>query len=306
MLYTNPDLGNFAKDPAVIELGGETYLYHSIYEKNTKILGIGIARMTADDTFERIAEFPRTQDCEKNGVGAPAAIVFGDTVHLFYQTYGNGPKDAICHAVSRDGVHFEKDETNPVFAPREPWAKMPDWSCGRAIDADVAVHDGKVFLYFATRDKEFKRQITGAAYCEMPENPNTPGAFSAGKWKLHPDIVLEPELDWEKTCIEAPAALEQDGHVYLFYAGAYNCAPQWIGCAVSEDGLHFRRLFVEEPLMKNGAPGSWNASESGHPYIYRAEDGTVWLYYQGSPDMGKTWYLSRCRIAIENGIPRIL
>ncbi len=298
MLYTNEDLQCFAKDPCVVELGGETYLYHSIFEKGTKILGIGIAKKNGEDTFVRVAEFVRTQPCEENGVGAPGAIVLDGVIHLFYQTYGNGPLDAICHATSVDGIHFEKDPTNPIFAPREPWAQMPSWSCGRAIDADVTILGDRIILYFATRDKEFKRQIVGAATAAADSD------FSRGCWTLHPDIVLEPTLDWEKTCIEAPAALTVGHCVCMFYAGAYNCAPQWIGCAVSDDGLHFTRLFVDEPFMKNGDAGSWNASESGHPYVYKAEDGVVWLYYQGSPDMGKTWYLSRTVVHPEELLDR--
>ncbi|HML49704.1 MAG TPA: glycoside hydrolase, partial [Clostridia bacterium] len=47
--------------------------------------------------------------------------------------------------------------------------------------------------------------------------------------------ILAPELSWEWDCIEAPAAVTYHGKVYLFYAGAYNCAPQQVGCAVSED-----------------------------------------------------------------------
>ena len=143
-----------------------------------------------------------------------------------------------------------------------------------------------------------KRQIVGAAYADV-----TPGLD--GKFEFFPDIVLEPTLDWERDCIEAPAALEYDGRVWLFYAGSYNCAPQQIGCAVSDDGFHFKRLFIEKPLLPCGNPGDWNASESGHPYIYKADDGRIWLYYQGSPDGGKNWYISRREIAFENGIPAL-
>ena len=78
----------------------------------------------------------------------------------------------------------------------------------------------------------------------------------------------------------------------MFYAGAYNCAPQQIGCAVSDDGVFFRRI-SSEPLVRPGEPGSWNACESGHPYVFRDDDGSAWLFYQGSPDMGQSWYLSR-------------
>ena len=295
MYYTNPDFGCFAKDPAVVEFGGAWYLYHSVVVE--KKLGVGISRSTDGDHFERIAVLPFEQECEQTGVGAPGAIVLDGKVHLFYQTYGTGKLYAICHAVSDDGVHFVKDVSNPIFAPREPWAEMPEWSCGRAIDADVCVFGDRLILYFATRDKAFERQIVGAAWAPVDSD------FSRGSWTLCPKLVLEPTLDWEITCIEAPAALVRDGKVWLFYAGAYNCAPQQIGCAVSEDGFTFRRLFVEKPLLANGAPGTWNESESGHPYIYQADDGRIWLYHQGSNDKGKTWYLSRREIVFENGLP---
>ena len=296
MLYTNKDLGNFAKDPAVVEFGGSWWLYHSVLEN--RVLGVGIARSEDGENFTYIGKIPLTLDCEKHGIGAPGAIVYGGKIHLFYQTYGNGKLDAICHAVSSDGVNFIKDESNPVFAPREPWTALPGWSCGRAIDADVCIHDGKLILYFATRDRDFKRQIVGAAYQEL--TPELDREF-----RFFPEIVLEPELDWERDCIEAPAALERDGKVYLFYAGSYNCAPQQIGCAVSDDGFHFRRLFIEAPFLACGKPGEWNSSESGHPYIYEANDGRIWLYYQGSPDGGKSWYLSRREVSFDGGLPRL-
>ena len=304
MLFTTPIYSGesdrrFAKDPAVIELGGKYYMYFSIMETE-KILGIGIAESADGDDFRVVGIFPRTQECEKNGVGAPGAIVIDGAVHLFYQTYGNGKLDAICHAVSADGVNFTKDATNPVFAPREPWAVMPEWACGRAIDADVVLFDGKLFLYIATRDKEFKRQIVGVAWADAASD------FSSGSFTFSPEIVLEPVLPWEQECIEAPAAMVHGGRVYMFYAGAYNCKPQQIGCAVSDDGIHFERLFVDAPLLVPGKPGDWNACESGHPYIYPANDGRVWLYYQGSPDMGKTWMLSRREVVFDGGLPRLV
>lgn len=295
MLYTHKTISDFAKDPAVAEFAGRWFLYHSTWDEKRR-LGVGIAVSDDGENFEYLGNLPLTLECEKNGVGAPAAIVWNGKLHLFYQTYGNGKLDSICHAVSDDGVNFEKVGTSPVFAPREPFCEMPEWSCGRAIDADVCVHDGKLILYFATRDRDFKRQIVGAACAEL--TPNLDGEFG-----FFPDIVLEPTLDWERDCIEAPAALGIDGKVFLFYAGSYNCAPQQIGCAVSDDGLHFERLFVEKPLLECGKPGDWNSSESGHPYIYRANDGRIWLYYQGSPDNGKNWYISRREVVFECGMP---
>jgi len=292
MLYTNADFENYAKDPAVVQFNGKYFLYHSIMIDGR--LNIGISCSEDGENFVRIANLPITQKCEKNGIGAPGCILVKGQIHLFYQTYGNNKLDAICHAVSSDGINFVKDESNPVFAPRMPWAKMPSWSCGRAIDADVCVFGDKMILYFATRDKDFEKQIVGAAWAYLDSD------FSAGDFYLHKEPELKPELDWEMTCIEGPASVVIDGKVYMFYAGAYNCSPQQIGCAVSDDGFRFRRL-SDQPFLSNGAPGDWNASESGHPYVYETDDGHLWLYYQGSPDMGKSWYLSRRELLFDKG-----
>ena len=283
----------YAKDPAVVRFCGRYYLYYSSYYEDggREKLGIGIAVSDDMECWTVAGRVPITQECEKNGIGAPGAIVLNGTLHLFYQTYGNREKDAICHATSSDGLNFSKDETNPVFHPTS------DWCAGRAIDADAAVFHGRLFLYFATRDHAMKIQKVGVASAPLDS------AFSRGDWKQEaPRAVLSPELEWEGECIEAPAALSREGKIYLFYGGAYNCSPQQIGAAVSADGVSFRRIFAE-PFLPAGGKGEWNEGESGHPYVFEDDDGTVWLFYQGTADGGESWYLTRCRISFENGIP---
>jgi beta-1,2-mannobiose phosphorylase / 1,2-beta-oligomannan phosphorylase len=92
---------------------------------------IGVAESNDLYQWRKIAEINPQADYERRGLCAPGAIVREGKIHLFYQTYGNGPKDAICHAWSSDGVNFERDETNPLFSPRG------NWTNGRAIDAEV-------------------------------------------------------------------------------------------------------------------------------------------------------------------------
>ena len=296
MLFTNEKRGCFAKDPAVVRFKGIYYLYYTIkYGENPFKIGIGIACSSDMEVWEEAGEFPLTDECEQNGVGAPAAIVLNEQVHLFYQTYGNWKRDAICHAVSNDGIHFEKDTSNPVFRPSD------DWCCGRAIDADICIFDGKLFLYFATRDHEMVSQKVGCAWAPLDSD------FSRMAWtQAIPQSTLTPELKWEGQCIEAPATIVNKGQVFLFYGGSYNCKPQQIGCAVSDDGIFFRRIFTG-PFLTNGQAGSWNSCESGHPYAFRDDDGRAYLFYQGSSDMGKTWYLSKAEISFnEQNIPFIL
>lgn len=286
---------NFAKDPAVIRFGGRYYLYFSGYcnHAEKEVLVVGIASSPDMEHWNFIEYMPLTQECEKSGVGAPAAYVEGGKAHLFYQTYGNQERDAICHAISDDGIHFEKDVTNPIFSPTK------DWCCGRAIDADVVAFHGKLFLYFATRDHEMKIQKQGCAYAPLGSD------YSRAAWTQAVNAaILSPEFVWEGKCIEAAATLVYNKKIYLFYGGSYNCTPQQIGYAVSDDGIRFTKP-QNTPFIPCGNPGDWNASESGHPYAFVDDDGKIYLFYQGSPDGGKSWYLSRCQIDFTDGVPYV-
>ena len=287
----------FAKDPCVIRFRGRGYLYFSkqlVEETGYDRFVIGIAVSDDLENWEEVGVILPEQDAEGRGLAAPGAIVLDGMIHLFYQSYGQFPRDYICHATSTDGIHFDRDETNPVVIPEG------DWNVHRAIDADVAVFGDELFLYWATRDQEMKIQMLGVSTAKRGSG------FHRGDWVQRcTESVLKPELPWEQECIEAPAALARDDRVYLFYAGAYNCSPQQIGCAVSDDGVHFIRI-QDKPLLTNGPADAWNASESGHPYVFEDEDGKVYLFYQGSPDGGRNWFLSRAIIVFdEAGVPAV-
>lgn len=285
----------FAKDPAVVRFQNRYLLYYSIPPFGDGRIGdgwgIGIAESDDLHTWRRCGELTPGAEYEARGLAAPGAIVHDGRVHLFYQTYGNGRNDAICHAVSDDGLRFTRNPSNPIFRPTGAW------NCGRAIDADVILHDGQAFLYYATRDPEMRVQMLGVATAPID------GGFDRGSWVQRGEgPILAPELPWEQECIEAPAVCRRAGRFVMFYGGAYNNKPQQIGCAQSADGITWRRS-ANEPWLPNGAPGEWNASESGHPFIFTDDDGRTYLFFQGNDDHGRTWYLSHIPVAWDGAIP---
>ena len=154
----------YSKDPHVVNFKGNYLMYYSIPPlKGDPSSGwnIGIARSKDLNNWTKVGEITPAPgaDYEKKGLCAPGALVKDGKVHLFYQTYGNGKDDAICHAVSQDGIHFDRNPTNPIFRP------TGDWNCGRAIDAEVFEFKGRYFLYFATRDMEYQIQMQGVSTC---------------------------------------------------------------------------------------------------------------------------------------------
>lgn len=300
MRYADSSRGRpFSKDPAVVKFEGRYLMYHSLPPfgdgRENDGWSIGIAESDDLTEWQKVGEMrgiPGTH--EENGICAPGAMVKDGQVHLFYQTYGNGRDDAICHATSSDGLHFERNPTNPIFAP------TGDWNAGRAIDADVIAFQGKLFLYYATRDPAMKIQMQGVATAPLDSD------YRRDDWTQRSDgPILKPELPWETQCIEAAACCIHNGKLYMFYAGGYNNDPQQVGCAVSEDGIHFERI-SDQPLLPNGEPGTWNESESGHPYLFTDDDGQMYLFFQGNNDNGQTWYLSKKRVVWEGDQPRIV
>lgn len=291
-----------AKDPSVVNFKGQTFMYYSVPSS----LGWRIGVATSSDLvrWENVATLEPAHPSEVNGFCAPAALVLGDTVHLFYQSYNNKEKakwsrelaaqDAICHAWSKDGIHFQREPTNPIFRPHGAW------TCGRAIDAEVVPIGDRLFLYFASRDPQQKIQLIGVAAAPLDSD------FSRGNWTQLVDApILQPELPWEDKCIEAPSIIQQGKKLFMFYAGAYNNWPQQIGVATSEDGIHWKRM-SSEPFLVRGQPGSWNASESGHPGIFRDRDGQTYLFFQGNNDRGKSWYLSNVKIQWNESGPSLI
>ena len=62
------------------------------------------------------------------GVWTGAAIYGQGKYHIFYTGYNYNIhyQQTICHAVSQDGIHFEKDPKNPIIVPYEGY-ELVDW-----------------------------------------------------------------------------------------------------------------------------------------------------------------------------------
>jgi beta-1,2-mannobiose phosphorylase / 1,2-beta-oligomannan phosphorylase len=284
-----------SKDPSVVHFGGRYLMYVSVPPKRgDNRWGQAVAASDDLSTWNTIGEIEPHGEAEANGLCAGGAIVLGDRLHLFYQTYARGPDDAICHATSTDGVTFERSPDNPIIRP------TGDWTCGRAIDAEAHVIGDELFCYWATRDPELKVQMLGVHSATLASD------FSAKYWRQRcTESILKPELPWEKNCIEAPTICRRGDTYVMFYAGGYNNEPQQIGVAFSKDGLSWERM-SDQPFLANGKPGEWNSSESGHPSIFIDPlEGATWLFYQGNNDHGKSWYISRRRIDWDGHVPRL-
>ena len=287
----------WSKNPHVIRFDGRYLMYTSVLPvEGSKAREIEITESQDLIHWQNVGMLGIEETYEENGISAPGVLVINGKVHVFYQTYGNGVNDALCHAVSDNGIsNFKRNPTNPIFRPDGAW------NCGRAIDAEVFFYKNRYFLYYATRDPEMKIQMQGVA--TAPSDTD----FSRNDWthisKEKP--IMKPELPWEGKCIEAASIIKRNGKLYMFYGGGYNNWPQQVGVAESDDGIHWQRL-SDKPLLSNGKSGEWNSSESGHPHIFEDIDGRTYLFFQGNDDHGKTWWISKIEIGWNKKGPRII
>jgi hypothetical protein len=124
---------------------------------------------------------------------------------------------------------FERDPSNPVFAP------TGDWNNGRAIDADVIPWRGELLLSSRRAIRRDGADEWGgfrAATCGRA-NPD----FGRGAWRQRGEgPIMKPSLPWERKCIEAAAVCIHDDRLWMFYGRAYNNEPQQVGCTVCPDG----------------------------------------------------------------------
>lgn len=81
----------FSKDPSVVRFGDRYLMYFSVPPKaSDRRWGQAVAVSADLVSWETIAELEPQGDAEARGLCAGGAIVLGERVHLFYQTYGRG------------------------------------------------------------------------------------------------------------------------------------------------------------------------------------------------------------------------
>ena len=264
-----------AKDPTVIRHNGQYLMYYSA-------CGGVIAKSTNLVDWTRVSHIAVDGAPFKGGWVAPCVKKFDGRIHLFAQSPPPEIKkvkpwkeakmyDRLWHATSDDGIHFRYAPGNPILTARNTWSIV------RALDAEAYRVGDRLMMAFATRDRpKGKIQQLGLAWAPYGSD------YGADKWtELSVNgPLLKPELPWEGHCIEGASVVEHKGVWYMFYAGSYNHERQQIGLAWSADGVNFKR-WSDKPVLPHGPKGSWNAWESGHPGVFRDDDGQVYIFYQG-------------------------
>lgn len=170
-----------------------------------------------------------------------------------------------------------------ILVPAPP---PPSWAASHAaLPAALPLPDGRIRLYFSSRDARGRSKVTSAEL-----DLDDPGGIEHRETPL---IDVGPLGSFDDSGATMSCVVRQDGREYLYYTGwtLGQTVPftLYVGCAVSEDDGHtFSKVSVGPILDRNDVDPFLTAS----PWVL-IEDG-LW----------RMWYVSGTGWRIVDGEPR--
>lgn len=140
------------------------------------------------------------------GCWTGSVISAGDAFHMFYTGHApNNPQlpQTICHALSSDLVHWEKDPRNPILTPSPTWYEHTDWR-----DPFVFRHptEGCYWMLITARAKDAPTPRAGCIALAKSSDMDT--------WEIHPPL-------WTPYIVHAPECTDVfslEGRWYLVFS----------------------------------------------------------------------------------------
>ncbi len=255
----NSRLGkSMVNDPFILRFKGLYWLYYSLPATENLKPAIGIAVSEDFTKWSKLGEVLPDTDVESKGIFAPSVLILENKVHLFYTAVNAAQDSSICHAVSDDGIHFEKDRHNPMY--------KNELGILGVHSPEVIPHEDQFLLFHTNAGKiSLARSLFGEL-------------FEFGSFQ----ISQESSFNLEQTFSQGnPSVIELGGEYFLFYEE--NASLKY---AKSKDGLRYK-AGRQNLLLSSNSIGELYRS----PAIFQDLDGFLWLFYAYSPDGNISWQI---------------
>lgn len=205
-------------------------------------------------------------DWEQN-LNRPSVIFKDGMYHLWYTgQIKRGSK--IGYATSRDGIHWNRKQKDPVLVPEKSWEKVAVM-CPHVLWNEQE----KVFQMWYSAGEQYEPNAIGYATSSDGVHWN--------KYSKNPIFCADPNIKWEKHKTTAAQILPFKGWYYMFYIGFENEHLAQIGIARSKNGLdHWERL-PGNPIISPD-PGKWDGDACYKPFAIFDSKQSQWkLWYNG-------------------------
>jgi len=222
-------------------------------------------------------------------------------------------------ATSPDGRQFKKHASSPVFQFGDERHSILTATLLRSPNGFVLRENGKLRMWFSSthfagdtgHHALYESYSTDGIHWDKPSEPlldhvyaptilkegseyrmwytdvsEEPWVFrlatsrNGRRWGVHPDPVLQPEAEWEKSRLFYPTVLKADG-VYLMWYGSYwTERPQTtaIGLAASLNGYRWYRN-PHNPVVRPDPNRPWESHYTTSQSVIRNEDGSFRIWY---------------------------
>jgi hypothetical protein len=195
------------------------------------------------------------------------SVVFDGTMYHMWYGGQDGNAFRIGHATSTNGLLWNKEINNPVLDVGPPGS----WD-------DVIVYVPCVILVGDT----FHMWYDG--FDGIIEQTGHATSTDGNVWikdPLNPVLDVGPPGSWDDMQVfpMAGSVIFKD-NVYHMWYGGYNGASFRIGYATSLDGTVWVKDMLNNPVMVNGSPGSWD-SHSVIPGSVLLLDDTLRMWFSG-------------------------
>lgn len=193
-------------------------------------------------------------------------LFLGGVYHMWYTGQARG-YSKIGYAVSNDGEHFKRVDTDPVLVPMYNYE-------GYSVMNPYVLYDkdrGVFRMWYACGETYEPNMI---AYAESKDGIN---------WERSPlNPIFVHGYGWEQDriggCEVHPLP---DGSFIMFYIGYSDINTARIGAAVSPDGIRQWKRLETNPLVEP-TEGYFDASACYKPSVFRDEENNRWqLWYNG-------------------------
>jgi len=201
----------------------------------------------------------------EDDINRPAVVKRGDEYQLWYTGQAHG-RSAIGHAVSANGVRWERSGETPVLSPEEPWEKV-------ALMCPHVLWDARegCFRMWYSGGEQYEPDAIG--YAASPDGVNW------RKCPTNPVFRPDPGSPWEQHKVSACQVAMHGGWHLMFYIGFRDIDHAQIGLARSRDGITDWQRHPANPIVRPDA-GEWDHDACYKPYALL--DGQRWLlWYNG-------------------------
>jgi predicted GH43/DUF377 family glycosyl hydrolase len=199
-------------------------------------------------------------------VNRPVVLKRPDGYHMWY-TGQSTTNSHIGHAISRDGLLWQRTGERPVLSPEVAWEKA-------AVMCPHVIWDEEV--------KRYRMWYSGGEQYE-PDAIGYAESLDGRTWEKHPGNPVfrpDPAVPWEQAKVAACHVLQRSGWHIMFYIGFRDIHHAAIGLARSRDGLSGWQRHPDNPIIRPGWLLSWDRSAVYKPSVL-LEPGRWLLYYNG-------------------------